>query len=82
MLLLPDGDTGPKLLLQRVPENKAHKNRMHIDIEVADIEATASELIALGATRLEEAVHDEHNCCWIVMADPDGNEFCLCCSEG
>jgi predicted enzyme related to lactoylglutathione lyase len=82
VLLLPEATAGPKLLIQQVPEDKAHKNRMHIDIEVADIEATASKLIALGATRLEEEAHDEHSCRWIVMADPDGNEFCLCCSEG
>ena len=82
VLLLPDGGGGPKLLIQLVPEDKSHKNRMHIDIEVADIEATASKLIALGAIRLEEAAHDEHSCQWIVMADPDGNEFCLCRSEG
>jgi predicted enzyme related to lactoylglutathione lyase len=82
VLQLPEASAGPKLLIQQVPEDKAHKNRMHIDIEVADIEATASKLIALGATRLEEEAHDEHSCRWIVMADPDGNEFCLCCSEG
>ena len=81
VLLLPDGGEGPKLLIQRVPEGKTVKNRMHLDIEVADLQETASKLTAIGATRLEETVLEEHNCCWIVMADPEGNEFCVCCSE-
>lgn len=79
--LLPDNGDGPRLLLQRVPEAKADKNRMHLDIESADIEALAAKLVALGGTRLEAEVHEEHGCCWIVMADPEGNEFCLCCHD-
>ncbi len=81
VLLLPDGREGPKLLIQQVPEGKTLKNRMHLDIDVADIEATASKLESLGARRIE-AVHEEHDCCWIVMADPEGNEFCVCCPDG
>jgi predicted enzyme related to lactoylglutathione lyase len=81
VLLLPDGGEGPKLLIQRVPEGKTLKNRMHLDIEVAELQETASKLTFLGATRLHEEVLEEHNCCWIVMADPEGNEFCVCCSE-
>ncbi|HKX70717.1 MAG TPA: VOC family protein [Acidimicrobiales bacterium] len=41
VLLLPDGKPGPKLLLQQVPEAKTVKNRMHLDIETADIETEA-----------------------------------------
>ncbi|HVA02716.1 MAG TPA: VOC family protein [Acidimicrobiales bacterium] len=82
VLLLPDGIEGPKLLIQQVPEGKTLKNRMHLDIEVSDIEETASKLVALGASRVEATVHEEHDCYWIVMADPEGNEFCLCCSTG
>ncbi len=82
VLLLPDGGEGPKLLIQRVPEAKACKNRMHLDVEVADIEARASALAALGATRVEAEARDEHDCRWIVMADPEGNEFCLCSTGG
>ena len=78
VLLLPDGCEGPRLLLQHVPEDKVAKNRMHLDIEVDDTEAMASKLIALGATRLKADVLEEHDCSWIVMADPEGNEFCLC----
>ena len=68
----------PKLLLQRVAEAKAGKNRMHLDIEADDIEAEAARLEALGARRLEGEVRSEFDSHWIVMADPEGNEFCVC----
>lgn len=80
--LLPEAGDGPKLLLQQVPEAKAGKNRMHLDIETPDIEARAAELVALGGSRLEVEIYEEHGCCWIAMADPEGNEFCLCCHDG
>jgi Glyoxalase-like domain len=78
VLLVPEGSEGPKLLIQRVPEAKGDKNRMHLDIEVADIEGRAAELEALGATRASEDPVVEHDNRWIVMADPEGNEFCIC----
>ena len=78
MLLLPDGRPGPKLLLQRVPEPKAGKNRMHLDLHTPDIEAEAARLEGLGARRLEPDAMDEHGSKWVLMADPDGNEFCVC----
>jgi predicted enzyme related to lactoylglutathione lyase len=77
-LLLPDGQPGPKLLLQRVPEEKGVKNRMHLDIETADIEGAAARLERLGASRVSKATEAEHSSNWIVMADPEGNEFCVC----
>ncbi len=76
--LFPDGRPGPKLLLQRVDEPKTIKNRMHFDIEVADIEAGADRLGALGATRVSAGPCSEHGSSWLLMADPEGNEFCVC----
>jgi predicted enzyme related to lactoylglutathione lyase len=76
--LLPDGAAGPKLLLQRVSEPKSVKNRMHFDIEVADILAEADRLVALGATRVSEGPSSEHGSSWLLMHDPEGNEFCIC----
>jgi predicted enzyme related to lactoylglutathione lyase len=76
--LFPNGRPGPKLLLQRVPEPKTAKNRMHLDIEVPDIEAEASRLQALGATRVADDQVSEHGTTWVLMADPEGNEFCVC----
>jgi predicted enzyme related to lactoylglutathione lyase len=78
VVLYPDGGPGPKLLLQKVAEPKTTKNRMHFDIEVRDIEAEAARLEALGARRLEEKTRSEFGTCWILMADPGGNEFCVC----
>ncbi len=76
--LFPDGSPGPKMLLQRVDEPKSVKNRMHFDIEVPDIETEAARLVDLGATRVSEGPCREHGSSWILMSDPEGNEFCVC----
>jgi predicted enzyme related to lactoylglutathione lyase len=76
--LFPDGKPGPKLLLQRVSEPKSVKNRMHLDIEVADVHAEADRLVALGATRVSDGPCQEHGSTWLLMRDPEGNEFCIC----
>ncbi len=73
------GMEGPKLALQKVPEPKAPKNRMHIDVWVDDIESEAARLDALGAKRLQEKPFDEHGLRWIQLAVPEGNEFCVAC---
>lgn len=77
MLIPPEGH-GPQLLLQRVGEPKSAKNRMHLDIHVADIAAEAARLTALGAIRLDPDALEEHGTRWFLMADPEGNEFCVC----
>ena len=77
-LLIPGADGGPRLLLQRVAEDKAAKNRMHLDIHVKDIEAEASRLEGLGAQRSTGAPMSEHGHAWVLMTDPEGNEFCVC----
>ena len=77
-VLVPNGRPGPKLLLQQVPETKTIKNRMHLDIETADIEAEATRLEALGARRVRDDHIHEHGSTWILMNDPEGNEFCVC----
>lgn len=68
----------PKLLLQRVPEAKSGKNRMHLDIDTPDVDDEVARLIDLGAVRIEEDDIREHGARWVVMADPEGNEFCVC----
>ena len=75
-LVDPDGN-GPRLLLQKVVERKGVKNRVHLDIGVGKdaMKARAHELSKLGGTYVRE--HDEHLGHWIVMMDPEGNEFCL-----
>ena len=78
VMLLPAEGDAPQLLLQKVPEPKAAKNRMHLDFHVVDIEAEADRLIALGARRVEDESLEEHGTQWFLMEDPEGNEFCVC----
>jgi predicted enzyme related to lactoylglutathione lyase len=77
LLVAADGNQ-PKLLLQRVPEPKAAKNRMHLDIVAPDIHHEAARLEALGARRVTTAAMSEHGSTWLLMEDPEGNEFCVC----
>lgn len=77
-VVLGTGDrTQHELILQGVAEPKTAKNRMHLDIHADDVEAETERLIALGATRLEGPV-EEWGERWIVLADPEGNELCVC----
>jgi catechol 2,3-dioxygenase-like lactoylglutathione lyase family enzyme len=75
-LLLPDNPAYPPVLIQQVPEPKTAKTRVHFDIRVADVEAKAAELERLGATRID--VGQPADAAFIPMADPEGNEFCVC----
>jgi len=78
---------GPRLFFQKVPEGKTAKNRVHLDVRAAPglrggermaaLEARATELVALGATRLARHEPDAMDIGHIVMQDPEGNEFCL-----
>jgi predicted enzyme related to lactoylglutathione lyase len=78
VLLLPSEPGDPQLLLQRVPEPKSAKNRMHLDIHVSDIDAEAVRLESLGARRVSSSPYDEHGTQWHLLADPEGNELCVC----
>jgi predicted enzyme related to lactoylglutathione lyase len=75
-VLLPPVREHPPVLLQRVPEPKTAKARIHFDLRVPDIEAEAQRLEALGARRID--IGQGENPGWITMADPEGNEFCVC----
>ena len=77
MLIDPD-DERPKLLLQAVEEAKTTKNRMHLDIETSDVDGEVTRLEGIGARRLEPGARSEHGSRWVIMADPEGNEFCVC----
>jgi predicted enzyme related to lactoylglutathione lyase len=78
VMLVDQSGQQPKLLLQRVPEAKAGKNRMHLDIETAAVDDEVRRLEDLGAQRLETQARAEHGTRWVIMADPEGNEFCVC----
>jgi predicted enzyme related to lactoylglutathione lyase len=66
----------PNLLLQQVAEPKSGKNRMHLDIQVADVDVEVDRLIALGAG-VVHAPHDDAGFLTATLADPQGNEFCV-----
>lgn len=66
----------PVLNLQRVPEPKTTKNRLHLDIYADEPAAVIDRAEELGATRLRS--HDDAADWFCVMADPAGNEFCIC----
>jgi predicted enzyme related to lactoylglutathione lyase len=71
------GGHGVSLTLQRVDEPKTVKNRMHLDLLVEDVEAEVHRLEGLGARRLTATPHEEFGQTWFVLADPEGNEFCV-----
>ncbi|WP_109506205.1 VOC family protein [Nocardioides speluncae] len=78
---------GPRLFFQRVPEGKAAKNRVHLDVRAAPgltgeermaaLEIEAERLVALGATRVRRFEPDQFTAGHIWLEDPEGNEFCL-----
>lgn len=73
----PRDGAGPTIDVLRVPERKTLKNRLHLDVR-ADGVSTAQELdrlLNLGASRVD--VGQGPDVSWVVLADPEGNEFCL-----
>lgn len=63
----------PAWSFMSVPEPKVAKNRVHVDLDVADLPAAIDRIVALGATRVGD--FDEHGFRWTTLADPEGNEF-------
>jgi predicted enzyme related to lactoylglutathione lyase len=72
-----DGREGPELLLQRVPEAKSSKNRLHLDLRTRDLVAELHRLRGVGARVLTPDPIEEGGWTWHVLADPEGNEFCV-----
>ena len=80
----PDG-VRPRIFLQKVPEAKTVKNRVHLDVQVGAglgpeerpgrVAAEVERLLGLGATHLR--TYDEMGEHWVVLQDPEGNEFCV-----
>ena len=70
-----DEQVGFDILFQKVPEPKVAKNRAHIDFDADDMDAEVARLVGLGGT-----VRDQHSLGafrWTIVADPEGNEFCV-----
>ena len=71
------GPVAPTIFLAQVPEEKVAKNRVHFDVSPVDCsqEEEVERILALGATRAEIGQTGEES--WVVLADPEGNEFCV-----
>ncbi len=73
----PDGVVAPVLLFEQVPEGKAVKNRLHLDLQPdTSRDEEVERLQALGAQLLESRIQPDGTG-WVVMLDPEGNEFCI-----
>ena len=59
----------------KVSEGKTAKNRIHLDVTATDLEPEIDRLVGLGAKRVKDS--EEYGYTWTVMADPEGNEFCI-----
>jgi predicted enzyme related to lactoylglutathione lyase len=71
----PAPDALPGLIFVPVPESKAVKNRLHIDLRPDDHEAEVERLVNMGARHVD--VGQPADATWVVLADPEGNEFCV-----
>jgi hypothetical protein len=70
----PAADEIPGLIFGSVPEQKTIKNRLHLDFRPDDQAAEVDRLLALGARRVDIGQGEQP---WVVLADPEGNEFCV-----
>jgi hypothetical protein len=70
----PSEDRLPGILFVPVPEAKSCKNRLHLDFRPDDQDAEVERLVGLGATHAD--VGQGHQT-WVVLSDPEGNEFCV-----
>jgi predicted enzyme related to lactoylglutathione lyase len=71
----PEDGVAADLLFLKVPESKGVKNRLHIDLRPDDQPAELARVQALGAVRVDVGQGDDKS--WVVLADPEGNEFCI-----
>jgi predicted enzyme related to lactoylglutathione lyase len=71
----PAEGIAPDIEFLLVPEDRVTKNRLHLDLRPSDQFAEAQRLIGLGATHVD--VGQSSDCSWVVLGDPEGNEFCV-----
>ena len=71
----PEGGVSPDLIFLKVPEPKSVKNRLHLDLRPDDQAAEVRRIESLGAQRVSVGQGDDVT--WVVLADPEGNEFCV-----
>lgn len=73
-----DPERLPGIVFLPVPESKTHKNRLHLDFRPDDRDAEVDRLVGLGATRVDIGQGEQS---WVVLGDPEGNEFCVLSSR-
>ena len=73
--LQPPAPGHPRMLFQQVTGPLPEERPTHVDLHVDDLEAATARVLELGGTVVADQVHDETR--WRVMADPEGNPFCL-----
>jgi catechol 2,3-dioxygenase-like lactoylglutathione lyase family enzyme len=74
VLIVPREGSGPRFILLQVPEEKSVKNRLHLDLRPDDQAAEVSRLLDMGATKADVG---QGEVSWVVLQDPEGNEFCI-----
>ncbi|MDQ1489580.1 MAG: hypothetical protein QOJ23_2094 [Actinomycetota bacterium] len=79
VVIARDRETYPGIIFVPVPEPKTAKNRLHIDLNPDNQDAEVARLLALGAKRVDVGQSDVVT--WVVLADPEGNEFCVLTSR-
>jgi len=67
----------PDILFLKVPDSKVAKNRLHLDLRPDDQAAEVARLESLGAKKIDIGQSTDPDTTWVVMADPEGNEFCI-----
>jgi len=77
VLRAPAG-AGPDWLFLGVPDDKVVKNRIHFDFTPDDQQAEVQRLLALGARHVDIGQGEQS---WVVLADPEGNEFCILAAQ-
>ena len=75
--LQPESGAGIDVLLQRVPDAKGQKNRLHFDLRTPDLGPEVRRVLGFGARQLTAEPVTEDGWRWHILADPDGNEFCV-----
>jgi predicted enzyme related to lactoylglutathione lyase len=73
----PNNTGFPDILFLKVPDSKVIKNRLHLDLRPDNQEVEVARLEKLGAKRIEIGQSDDADTTWVVMADLEGNEFCV-----
>lgn len=73
--LQPPPGQGPPWIFIAVPDEKVVKNRLHLDFQPDDQQAEVDRLISMGAKHVDIGQSGDES--WVVLADPEGNEFCV-----